>query len=43
MQARNPTNQKDLRYEGVIEGKDKNLRHMEAYGDNWVFGVRGQF
>ena len=43
MQARNPTNQKDIRYEGVIEGKDKNLRHMEAYGDNWVFGVRGQF
>jgi hypothetical protein len=46
MQARNPTNQKDLRYQsppGVQEGKQKQLRFMEAYGDNWVFGVRGQF
>jgi TonB-dependent receptor len=46
MQARNPTNQKDLRYEsapGVQEGKQKYLRAMEAYGDNWVFGIKGQF
>ena len=46
MQARNPTNQKDLRYQsppGVQEGKQKHLRFMESYGDNWVFGVRGQF
>jgi TonB-dependent receptor len=46
MQCRNPTNQKDLRYEsppGVTEGKQKYLRAMEAYGDNWVFGVKGQF
>ena len=46
MQARNPTNQKDLRYEsppGVQEGKQKYLRAMEEYGDNWVFGIKGQF
>ncbi|MFM8617672.1 MAG: TonB-dependent receptor domain-containing protein [Opitutaceae bacterium] len=46
MQARNPTNQKDFRYEsplGVQEGKQKHLRFQEMYGDNWVFGVRGQF
>ncbi|MBI5770737.1 MAG: TonB-dependent receptor [Verrucomicrobia bacterium] len=46
VQARNPTNQKDLRYEsppGVEEGKSKHLRHMEEYGDNWIFGVRGTF
>ncbi|MFM7750646.1 MAG: TonB-dependent receptor domain-containing protein, partial [Opitutaceae bacterium] len=46
MQARNPTNQKDIRYEsplGVQEGKQKHLRFQEMYGDNWVFGVRGQF
>jgi hypothetical protein len=46
VQARNPTNQKDLRYEsppGVREGQAKHLRHMEEYGDNWIFGVRGNF
>jgi iron complex outermembrane receptor protein len=47
MQARNPTNQKDLYYEtapGLQEGKGaKYLRNMEEYGDNWVFGVKGQF
>ena len=46
VQARNPTNQKDIRYEspnGVEEGKQKYLRFQETYGDNWVFGVKGQF
>ena len=46
LQARNPTNQKDLRYEsppGVAEGKQRYLRAMEEYGDNWVFGIKGQF
>ena len=44
--GRNIANQKDLYYEsapGVQEGKQKNLRNAEAYGDNWIFGVRGQF
>ncbi|MEO7414028.1 MAG: TonB-dependent receptor [Opitutaceae bacterium] len=46
VQARNPTNQKDLYYEsppGVQEGKNGYLRQAEAYGDNWVFGLKGQF
>ena len=46
VQARNITNQKDLYYEsplGVPDGKQKYLRQMEEYGDNWVFGVKGQF
>jgi iron complex outermembrane receptor protein len=46
VQVRNPTNQKDLYYEsppGTQEGKGKVLRRMEAYGDNWVFGVKGSF
>ncbi len=46
VQARNITNQKDLYYEsplGVQEGKQKYLRQAEEYGDNWVFGVKGQF
>ncbi len=46
VQVRNPTNQKDLIYEsppGVQEGKNRVLRRMEAYGDNWVFGVKGSF
>ncbi len=46
LQARNPTNQKDLYYEsppGVQEGKQKVLRKQEEYGDNWVLGVKGQF
>jgi iron complex outermembrane receptor protein len=46
VQARNPTNQKDLYYESPPdkqEGKGKVLRKMEAYGDNWVFGVKGSF
>ena len=46
VQARNPTNQKDLFYEsppGVAEGQKQHLRKMEEYGDNWTFGVRGQF
>ena len=46
VQARNITNQKDLYYEsplGVQEGKQRYLRVMEEYGDNWVFGVKGQF
>jgi iron complex outermembrane recepter protein len=46
MQARNPTNQKDLFYEsppGVQEGKQRTLRKQEEYGDNWVFGIKGMF
>ena len=46
VQARNITNQKDLYYEsplGVPEGRQKYLRQMEEYGDNWVFGIKGQF
>ena len=46
VQARNPTNQKDLFYEsppGVAEGQKQHLRKMEEYGDNWTIGVRGQF
>lgn len=46
VQARNPTNVKDIRYEtppGAAKGANKHLRHMEEYGDNWIFGVRGQF
>ncbi|MCX6955138.1 MAG: TonB-dependent receptor [Verrucomicrobia bacterium] len=46
LQVRNPTNQKDLRYEtppGAAKGVGKHLRHMEEYGDNWIFGVRGRF
>ena len=46
VQARNITNQKDLYYEsplGVQEGKQRYLRQMEEYGDNWVFGIKGQF
>jgi hypothetical protein len=46
MQARNPTNQKDMYYQsppGVQEGKQGVLRNQENYGDNWVFGVKGQF
>ena len=46
VQIRNPTNQKDLFYEsppGVQEGKQKYLRKMEEYGDNWVFGIKGSF
>ena len=46
VQARNLTNQKDLFYEsppGVQETKQRYLRKMEAYGDNWVFGLKGQF
>ena len=44
--SRNPTNQKDLYYEsppGSPEGTNKYLRRQEEYGDNWVFGVKGQF
>jgi hypothetical protein len=46
VQSRNPTNQKDLFYEtppGAAKGQGKHLRSMEEYGDNWIFGVRGQF
>lgn len=46
VQARNPTNQKDLYYEsppGVQEGKQGYLRQAEEYGDNWVFGLKGTF
>lgn len=46
VQARNPTNQKDLYYESppnVAEGKNKYLRKQEEYGDNWVLGVKGEF
>ncbi len=46
VQSRNPTNEKDLFYEtppGAAKGKGKHLRSMEEYGDNWIFGVRGQF
>ena len=46
LQARNPTNQKDIYYEsppGVQEGKQKYFRSQEGYGDNWVFGVKGLF
>jgi hypothetical protein len=46
LQARNPTNQKDLYYESppnVAEGKNKYLRKQEEYGDNWVLGVKGLF
>ena len=46
VQIRNPTNQKDLIYESppnAPEGKNRVLRRMEAYGDNWVFGVKGAF
>jgi hypothetical protein len=44
--SRNPNNVKDEFYEsppGVQEGKQKHLRKQEEYGDNWVFGVKGQF
>jgi hypothetical protein len=46
LQARNPTNQKNLRYEsppGVQEGKDKYLRSEANFGANWIFGVKGTF
>jgi len=46
VQGRNITNQKDFYYEsplGVQEGKQRYLRQMEEYGDNWVFGIKGQF
>jgi TonB-dependent receptor len=46
VQTRNPTNVKDIRYEtppGAAKGVGKHLRHMEEYGDNWIFGVRGLF
>ncbi len=44
VQARNPTNQKDLYYETYPgDSKRKVLRLMEEYGDNWVFGIKGQF
>jgi iron complex outermembrane recepter protein len=46
VQARNPTNQKDQYYEsppGFEEGKHGLLRSTEEYGDNWVFGLKGQF
>ncbi len=44
VQVRNPTNQKDLYYEGYPgDPKRRVLRLMEEYGDNWVFGVKGQF
>jgi TonB-dependent receptor len=46
VQSRNPTNQKDIYYEtppGAEKGVGKHLRSMEEYGDNWIFGVRGQF
>ena len=46
VQSRNPTNQKDLYYEtppGAAKGVGKHLRSMEEYGDNWIFGIRGQF
>ena len=40
----------DLRKRGNLievraeqEGKQKHLRRQEEYGDNWVFGVKGQF
>jgi len=44
--TRNPTNQKDLHYEtppGAAKGVGKHLRFMDAYGDNWIFGLRGRF
>ena len=46
VQSRNPTNQKDIYYEtppGAAKGVGKHLRSMEEYGDNWIFGIRGQF
>jgi len=46
VQARNISNVKDRYYEsplGVTEGQRRYLRQMEEYGDNWVFGVKGQF
>jgi hypothetical protein len=46
VQGRNISNVKDLSYlspPGVQEGKQGVLRHMEEYGANWVFGVKGQF
>jgi TonB-dependent receptor len=46
VQGRNITNQKDFYYEsplGVPQGQQRYLRQMEEYGDNWVFGIKGQF
>lgn len=44
LQVRNPTNQKDVYYETYPnDPKRKILRRVEEYGDNWVFGVKGQF
>ena len=45
-QGRNITDTYDLSYlspPGVQETKQGVLRHMEHYGSNWVFGVKGQF
>ena len=46
VQGRNITNTPDLSYlspPGVLEGQQGVLRHMEQYGANWVFGVKGTF
>jgi outer membrane receptor protein involved in Fe transport len=46
VQARNIANTTDRYYEsplGVPEGQQRYLRQMEEYGDNWVFGIKGQF
>ncbi|MBI5688778.1 MAG: TonB-dependent receptor [Verrucomicrobia bacterium] len=46
IQGRNITNVKDLSYlspPGVQEGQQGVLRHMEEYGANWVFGLKGYF
>ena len=29
--------------QGAAKGQGKHLRAMEEWGDNWIFGVRGQF
>ena len=46
VQVRNITNVKDLYYKsspGAVEGTQGQLRNMEQYGGNWVFGVKGNF
>jgi outer membrane receptor protein involved in Fe transport len=46
VQGRNITNQVVkwmISPPGMVEGESPQLRQVQAYGANWVFGVRGVF
>jgi iron complex outermembrane receptor protein len=46
VQGRNISNVKDMWYQsppGVTEGEQRALRQINAFGANWVFGLKGQF